>query len=129
MKSIFTGFFLFVASLLGCKQQSGDFKSLNVEEFETLLLSTKVQRLDVRTQAEYAEGHVPGSVNLNVLEEKYFTEMSDSLLDKTRPVALYCRSGRRSKRAAIILSGKGYEVYELAKGFSSWEAAGKPIEK
>lgn len=44
-------------------------------------------------------------------------------------MAVYCRSGKRSKKAAAILSEKGYKVFELDKGFNSWQEAGKEIEK
>ncbi|MDY3134231.1 MAG: rhodanese-like domain-containing protein, partial [Candidatus Egerieousia sp.] len=42
-------------------------------------------------------------------------------------VAIYCRSGRRSKNAAAILAKEGYKVIELAGGFNSWTSAGKPF--
>ena len=58
-----------------------------------------------------------------------FAAMADSLLQKDKPVAVYCRSGKRSKRAAAILSAKGYKVFDLDKGFNSWQEAGKEIEK
>lgn len=44
-------------------------------------------------------------------------------------MALYCRSGKRSKKAAAILSEKGYKVYELDKGFNAWQEAGEKVEK
>ena len=87
-----------------------------------------IQRLDVRTLAEYSEGHVARAIHINVMDEE-FSAMADSLLTKERPVALYCRSGKRSKKAAAILEQKGFKVYELDKGFHSWQEAGKEIEK
>ena len=86
------------------------------------------QRLDVRTMAEYSEGHIPGTININVLDDS-FAAMADSTLQKDKPVALYCRSGKRSKKAAVILSEKGYKVYELDKGFNAWQEAGEKVEK
>ena len=44
-------------------------------------------------------------------------------------MAVFCRSCNRSKKAAAILSEKGYKVFELDKGFNSWQEAGKEIEK
>ena len=84
--------------------------------------------LDVRTAEEYREGHIPGSININVLDDQFET-VADSLLQKGRPVALYCRSGKRSKKAAKLLSQKGYEVYELQTGFQGWQQAGKTVER
>ena len=71
---------------------------------------------------------IAGSLNVNVLDEQ-FAAMADSLLDKNQPVALYCRSGKRSKKAAEILGKAGYQVYELASGFNGWQQAGQPVER
>ena len=114
-------------SLFSC-QQKGDFKSVSVEDFSTLIANPEIQRLDVRTVAEYSESHIPKSININVLD-KTFAEIADSTLQKDKPVALYCRSGKRSKKAAAILSEKGYVVYDLDKGFEEWKKAGKEIEE
>jgi rhodanese-related sulfurtransferase len=95
------------------------FKSVSVEEFEALINDTTVQRIDVRTPEEYAEGHIAGSININVNDESFELKALDTL-DKDRTVALYCRSGRRSKKAATILSDNGYQVVELATGINGW---------
>ena len=101
---------------------------MNVEDFDALIQDEGMQRLDVRTLAEYSEGHIAKAININVMDDS-FSSMADSLLQKDRPVAVYCRSGKRSKKAAAILSKKGYKVFELDKGFNSWQEAGKEIEK
>ena len=113
----------------GGSQKAESFATVSVEDFATIIADPDVQRLDVRTLAEYSKGHIPGSINLNVLEEKHFAAMADSLLQKDRPVALYCRSGKRSRKAAGILSKKGFKVYELDKGFQSWQQEKFEIEK
>lgn len=127
MKTLLSTICFAAITLLACQSKS-DFKSINVEEFETLIAQPEVQRLDVRTPAEYTDGHIPGSLNLNVRDEKHFKASADSLLNKEYPVAVYCRSGNRSKKAATILTEKGYEVYELNTGITGWKAAGKAIE-
>ena len=76
---------------------------------------------------EWSEGHIVKTININVMDDS-FASMADSLLQKNKPVALYCRSGKRSKKAAAILSEKGFKVVELGKGFNAWQAAGKEIE-
>lgn len=127
MKTFLTTLSFIAIALLAC-QSKGDFKSINVEEFETLIAQPEVQRLDVRTPAEYSDGHIPSSLNLNVREEEHFKTSVDSLLTKEHPVAVYCRSGNRSKKAAKILIEKGFEVYELNTDITGWKVAGKPIE-
>lgn len=128
MNTLFMGVILFLSSLFSCQQQKGNFKTLPVKEFAALIQDEDVQRLDVRTVAEYSEGHIAGTLNLNVLDEA-FAAIADSTLQKDKPIALYCRSGKRSQKAAAILSEKGYTVYELDKGFNAWQEAGEKIEK
>ena len=126
LNQLIVGIFLFLSYLFYC-QQKGDFQSMNVEEFDSLIQNEDIQRLDVRTLAEYSEGHITKTININVMDDS-FASMADSLLQKNKPVALYCRSGKRSKKAAAILSEKGFKVVELGKGFNAWQAAGKEIE-
>ena len=128
-KMWFTSICLFITSLFSCQPKGGNFESVSVDTFTEVISDPAVQRLDVRTVAEYSEGHIPGSLNINVLDDEHFAQISDSALDKNRPVALYCRSGKRSKKAAQILSGKGFKVYELDTGFNGWKEAGQAVEK
>lgn len=128
MNSMLMGIWFLLSSLFSCQQSKGDFKTVPVKEFAPLIQDESVQRLDVRTMAEYSEGHIPGTININVLDDS-FAAMADSTLQKDKPVALYCRSGKRSKKAAVILSEKGYKVYELDKGFNAWQEAGEKVEK
>lgn len=59
--------------------------------------------LDVRTEAEYSEGHVPGSVNLPL------DRLEDISYSKDTPLFVYCRSGARSGRGVEYLKRAGYE--------------------
>ena len=116
-------------SIFGLFGQTNKFKTVEVKEFDKFISDTNVVLLDVRTPAEYAEGHIPGTdFNIDVLEATY-TKIATEKLPKDKPVALYCRSGNRSKKAAAILAEKGYEVVELGSGFRGWVAAGKKVEK
>ena len=100
------------------------FESLSAGDFSDLLDSADVQIVDVRTAAEHDAGHIPGTdCNIDVKGES-FVFQSRMLLSKDRPVALYCRSGNRSKTAAELLAKEGYEVYELSSGFNGWMEAG-----
>lgn len=128
MSQLIAGVCLLLSSLFSCQQSKGNYKTIPVKEFASLIQDENVQRLDVRTVGEYSEGHIPGTVNINVLDDS-FAAMADSTLQKDKPVALYCRSGKRSKKAAAILSEKGYKVYELEKGFNAWQEAGEKIDK
>ena len=116
-------------SFLGLFGQTDKFKTVDVNEFEKFIADTTVTLLDVRTAAEHAEGFIPGThYNIDVLEGTY-TNLAIETLPKDKPVALYCRSGNRSKKAARILSENGYEVVELGTGFRGWVAAGKKMTR
>ena len=115
-------------SFFGLLGQTNKFKTVDVAEFAKAVADTSYVVLDVRTPAEYAEGHIPGThFNIDVLEDSY-TEIALKNLPKEKPVALYCRSGNRSKNAARILAENGYQVLELGTGFRGWAAAGKDVE-
>ena len=116
-------------SLFNLFGQDNTFKTVGVDEFEEFIADTNAILLDVRTAAEHAEGFIPGTdYNIDVLEDT-FTNIATETLPKDRSVALYCRSGNRSKSAARILAEKGYKVVELGAGFRGWQAAGKEVAK
>ena len=116
-------------SFFGLFGQTNKFKTVDVNEFEKFIADTTVVLLDVRTPAEHAEGFIPGThFNIDVLEDTY-TKVATETLPKDKPVALYCRSGNRSKNAARILADNGYQVIELGTGFRGWVAAGKKTAK
>lgn len=131
LKSIYFMFFVcvFLFGLMACSSKPKDkFTNLSADEFEKLIENDDVQRLDVRTVAEYSEGHILGSININIFDDK-FSAAADEILDKSKPVAVYCKSGRRSRNAARLLVKKGYTVYNLDKGILNWIDLGKDIEK
>ena len=115
-------------SFFGLFGQTNDFKIVDANEFAKYIQDKNVTVLDVRTPAEHAEGYIPGTdFNIDVLKDSY-TKIATEKLLKDKPVALYCRSGNRSKKAAKILADKGYKVVELGTGFRGWVAAGKKVQ-
>ncbi|MBQ7870873.1 MAG: rhodanese-like domain-containing protein [Oscillospiraceae bacterium] len=74
--------------------------------------------LDVRTQAEYAEGHIPGAVLIPHME--LAQRAAQELPDKDRLLLVYCRSGRRSKQAAEVLVELGYTNIMEFGGIIDW---------
>ena len=132
IKTIYMIFFVctFSLGLWACtSKQKVEYKNLTSAQFEDLIKSPNVQLVDVRTLAEHMEGHIPGSLNINVKDEEGFPTAVDELLDKGREVAVYCRSGRRSRTAAELLVKKGFKVYNLDKGILNWIEEGREIEK
>lgn len=129
IKTLYFMFFV-CACLLGmmaCStRQKEPFKNLSADDFENLIADDSVQCVDVRTAAEFSDGHIEGSLNLNVMDERFASD-AEEVLEPGRPVAVYCKSGRRSRKAARILAKKGFKVYNLDKGFTDWKERGKPV--
>ena len=82
--------------------------------------------LDVRTPQEYAEGHVPGAVNVP------YDQLASRLAEvpKDKDVVLYCKSGRRAGIAADVLAANGYtRLSHLEGDMPAWAAKGHAVEK
>ena len=119
---------LFTGCLTSCGQQ--DIKSVDADEFEKTISRDGVQLLDVRTEAEFSEGHIASNKVKNIdYRQPDFIEQADGELDKGRPVAVYCRSGRRSMDAARLLAKRGFEVINLKGGILEWQEKGKPVRR
>ncbi|MBQ6691030.1 MAG: rhodanese-like domain-containing protein [Rikenellaceae bacterium] len=112
-------FVLVGAYVYSQRRSSARFESMDNAEFATLIADTTVQLVDVRTPAEFAAGHIPEAKNIDVRGDNFDRE-AKATLSKERPVAIYCRSGARSKTAARRLAAMGYRVYELNTGFMNW---------
>jgi len=99
---------------------------VGVDDFAACVAGDSAQLLDVRTAQEYAEGHLDGALNIDMKQDG-FIDAALQTLDKSRPVAVYCRSGRRSATAGGWLEEAGYSVFNMKGGILAWQEAGKPI--
>lgn len=116
---LLTLFVLVGAYVYSQRRSSARFESKTNAEFAAIIADTAVQLVDVRTPAEFAAGHIPEAKNIDVRGDNFDRE-AKATLSKERPVAVYCRSGARSKTAARRLAAMGYRVYELNTGFMNW---------
>jgi len=112
-------------SLFSCK---GNYKDLDPAAFAKMLEDDAVQLTDVRTPAEFADGHLARAVNVD-WNAPDFLSQAEALLDKGKPVLVYCRSGRRSAAAASRLDRAGFQVWNLKGGYLGWTDAGLPVTK
>ena len=95
-------------------------ESLYSNGFEGLIL-------DVRSAEEFAEGHVPGA--LNVPHSEIASRLA-TLGSIQKPVLVYCRSGRRADIALKALADLGFErLYHLDGDMQAWQSDSLPIEK
>lgn len=94
------------------------FKNTDINEGVQTARETKSGLLiDVRTEEEYAEGHIPGSINI---PSQHLQNIEKQAADKTTPLFLYCRTGARSAKAAKVLKSAGYQNANDIGGMMNW---------
>lgn len=94
--------------------------NIDAKEFKNIIENKEIQLLDVRTIKEFKESHIKGATLIDI-KKSSFMEMVDKKIDKKKPIAIYCRSGKRAMIAAKILIKKGYKVeYNLKGGIIEW---------
>lgn len=77
--------------------------------------------LDVRTEAEFDEGYIPGAIQMDIYNGAEFLERAKQLAPE-KNYYVYCRSGGRSAQACALLNSVGVKKsYNLLGGFSEWE--------
>ena len=118
--------FLLLAALLltACGQknetkQEATYMNITVQEAKNLMDTEEGYIiLDVRTQEEFDEGHIPGAIQIS--HEEVEEKAEGVLTDKDQLILVYCRSGRRSKLAAEALVALGYTNIREFGGIIDW---------
>ena len=121
MKRILVLLLLSVLLLSGCGAPSSErsYRQISTEEAVTMMEEeTDYILLDVRTQAEYEEAHIPGAICIP--NKTIGTEEIPELPDKDQLILVYCRSGNRSKQASEKLAQLGYTNVVEFGGINSW---------
>ena len=117
-------FLLAVMTLTACGQdkendQGAVYVNITAEEAKRIMDSEEGYIiLDVRTQEEYDQGHIPGAIVIS--HEEIAEKAEDVLTDKDQLILVYCRSGRRSKIAAEALAELGYTNIKEFGGILDW---------
>ena len=119
-------FFLLLAVMLltACGQdkennQGAAYLNITAEEAKQIMDNEEGYIiLDVRTQEEYDQGHIPGAIVIS--HEEIAEKAEDVLTDKDQLILIYCRSGRRSKIAAEALVELGYTNIKEFGGIIDW---------
>ena len=105
---------------------ASDSAHKSVEDFRGAIEEPGTVVLDVRTPQEYAAGHLPDAVNLDVEDPSFDDRLGQ--LDDSVTYAVYCRSGNRSDAAMEQMTQAGFDhVYSLDAGFVAWQAAGGAV--
>jgi rhodanese-related sulfurtransferase len=122
--------------LYGCTIQTDSpnqiFEDVGVQEAFELIQDNQGNQsfviIDIRTWAEFNEGHIENAVNIDFYSETFKEDLDK--LDKNKIYFIYCRSGNRSGRAMPIMKELGFkEVYNLSVGIKKWIAEGLPVVK
>lgn len=123
MKNILLNILAFVTALsfIGCAAdtKTTTYISISASEAKALMDSeTDYVILDVRTEKEFADGHIPNAILIPDYEIEERAE--NELTDKKQLILVYCRSGRRSKTAAEKLASLGYSNVKEFGGMIDW---------
>ena len=124
MKKLLTCLLATLGLTTACGQQN--FENTDVQGFSELVADSNVVVLDVRTVAEFTEGHIEGAILIDQGQSD-FVEKAKATLPIEKKIAIYCRSGRRSANAAGKLADIGYKCVNLKGGINAWKDAGKPV--
>ena len=111
---------LLAALLAACGASSKpSYRQITADEAAQMMKEeTDFVLLDVRTQEEYASGHIPGAICIP--NETIGSEEIPELPDKDQLILVYCRSGNRSKQASQKLAEQGYTNVVEFGGINGW---------
>ncbi len=103
-------------------------EEMSAEKFYERIKQGNVVVIDVRTPREYAEGHIPGAINIDFYAPDF--ESKIAALDKDKEYLVHCRSGNRSRRSMQVFKKHGFKkIGHLTHGINEWYQKGLPIEK
>ena len=111
---------MLLSSCMTPVSSSSGYRQISMDEAVKMMKNEKNYIiLDVRRPDEYANGHIPGAIN--VPNEEIGTAEISELPDKAQLILVYCRSGRRSKEASEKLVKLGYTNIVEFGGFLDWK--------
>lgn len=99
-------------------EKKAEYKKITSDEAKNIMLTEKPIVVDVRSLEEYNEGHIPNAISVPL--ETIENEAEIKLKNKDDLILVYCRSGRRSREAALRLIEKGYTNVIDFGGIQDW---------
>lgn len=99
-------------------EKKAEYKKITSDEAKNIMLTEKPIVVDVRSLEEYNEGHIPNAISVPL--ETIENEAEAKLKNKDDLILVYCRSGRRSREAALRLIEKGYTNVIDFGGIQDW---------
>ena len=127
MKKLACLFFLSLM-ILGCQTESNsEVEMITPEEMHEIAKMDNVQLVDIRTPKEFQAGFIEGSQNIDYFSKTFDQDLQQ--LDKSKPVIVVCRSGRRSAKCSKKMVKAGFvKIYDLEGGLTKWKHEGFEIK-
>ena len=105
----------------------GGFKEINAADYEKRRAKAKTVVLDVRSPEEFARGHVPDAVNIDINAAGFAANVAK--FDKKQTILVNCHAGSRGAIASAALAKLGFKtVCNLEGGLDAWEKSGHQAE-
>ncbi|MGL4668394.1 MAG: rhodanese-like domain-containing protein [Saezia sp.] len=118
--------FLLFSLIWSANSFAQEHTSLTKTQLLNMLNNKEILLIDVRTPEEFEQGHLKDSILIEY--QNIEQEITKYTTDKNKPIALYCRSGRRSGVAAMVLNRAGYINIVNIGGYEALKQEGYPVE-
>ncbi len=127
MNSILKYILLVAFTIFSCSLINNEsINQMNSDELIEFIELNDAILVDVRTEDEYNSGYIESSLNIDYFSNEF--SVNADKLDKTIPIILYCRSGKRSSMSANKISKLGFkEIYNLQGGILEWIEEGNAV--
>lgn len=111
------------------KPQNEDITDITPEEAFGMIKmnNSNLVIIDIRTPAEYSEGHIEGAENIDYNSFDFEETLEE--MDKNKKYILYCRSGSRSSNSCYIMKNLGFhDIYNIKGGMDAWKKVRFPFK-
>ena len=108
-----------LAILFSCNFSDKIINEITTADFKSLNSVGDIQLIDVRTIEEYNSGYIGGALNIDFYKSSFIDSIN--VLDKSKTTVVYCKSGNRSSKSALMMKSLGFKnVYNLKEGMNGW---------
>ena len=98
---------------------SSEIKKISSENLILLDKNKDIQVVEVRRLREYNSGHITGAINIDFYKSSFVEDINK--LDKSKTTVVYCKSGNRSNKSALIMDSLGFtDFYDFSEGMNGW---------
>ena len=104
---------IFILTILfSCNLSDKIINEITTADFKSLNSVDDIQLIDVRTIEEYNSGYIGGALNIDFYKSSFIDSIN--VLDKSKTTVVYCKSGNRSSKSALMMKSLGFKnVYNL----------------